>query len=56
MQLKREFEMLVMEDETIQTYATRMMTIVIQIRLIGEKFLDYRVVERIMISIFNKFE
>lgn len=55
--LKREFEMLRMKDSYfVRDYTTKVMTIVNQIRLAGEDFPNQRVVEKIMVSVPNKFE
>ena len=55
--LKREFEMLKMKDsDSVKEYTTKVMTIVNQIRLAGEDFLNQRVVEKIMVSVLNRFE
>ncbi|XP_048235701.1 uncharacterized protein LOC125371208 [Ricinus communis] len=55
--LKREFMMLQMkDDELIKDYSTRLMDIVNQIRLYGEKLPDEKVVEKVMINVPQRFE
>lgn len=55
--LKCEFKMLKMkESEDIKTYITNFMKMINQIRLVGENFLDSRVVEKLMINMIDKFE
>ncbi|XP_050231899.1 uncharacterized protein LOC126680763 [Mercurialis annua] len=55
--LKRRFEMLRMGDnESVRDYSNKVMEIVNQVRLLGEKFEDYKVVEKILISLPDKFE
>ena len=55
--LKREFEMLKMKNsDSVKDYTTKLMYIVKQIRLAGEQFSDQRVVEKIMMSVPDKFE
>ena len=44
------------DDEGVKAYSTRLMNIVNQIRLHGDDFRDHRVVEKILISLPNKFE
>lgn len=42
--LKREFELLIMkETESVRDYSGRLMSIVNQIMLLGEPFLDHKV-------------
>ena len=54
---KREFELLKMKDnESIKIYAGKLMNIVNQMRLLGETFEDHKVVEKLMMSIPQKFE
>ncbi|XP_016549496.2 uncharacterized protein LOC107849430 [Capsicum annuum] len=55
--LKREFELLKMKDSnTVKEYSSTLMDIVNQIRILGENFSDHKVVEKIMVSLPNKFE
>ena len=55
--LKREFELMKMkDDESVKDYSGRLMDVVNQMRLLGEAFTDQKVVEKIMISVPQKFE
>ncbi|RVX15286.1 Retrovirus-related Pol polyprotein from transposon TNT 1-94 [Vitis vinifera] len=55
--LKREFELMKMkDDESIKDYSGRIMDVVNQMRLLGEAFTDQKVVEKIMVSVPQKFE
>ncbi|XP_052171630.1 uncharacterized protein LOC127787606 [Diospyros lotus] len=55
--LKREFEMLRMKDgDTVNEYSSKLMQLVNQIRLYGETFEDSKVVEKMLISLPDKFE
>ncbi|XP_044481985.1 uncharacterized protein LOC123208516 [Mangifera indica] len=55
--LRREFEVLKMKEvEMIQEYTNRTMKVVNQIRLIGEKLSDQRIVEKILVSIPERYE
>jgi hypothetical protein len=55
--LKREFELMKMKDnESIKDYSSRLMDIVNQMRLLGKAFTDHKVVEKIMVSVPQKFE
>ena len=55
--LKREFEALKMsESETIKDFMSRLMKVVNQIRLMGEEFLDSRIVEKVLVVLPEKFE
>ena len=55
--LKREFELMKMkENETIKDYSSRMMDVVNQRRLLGEALTDQQVVEKIIVSVPQKFE
>ncbi|XP_071714900.1 uncharacterized protein [Rutidosis leptorrhynchoides] len=55
--LRREFELLKMnDDELVKDYSSRIMDVVNQIRLHGDKIADHKVVEKIMISVPQKFE
>ncbi|WJZ92889.1 hypothetical protein VitviT2T_011862 [Vitis vinifera] len=55
--LKREFELMKMkDDESVKDYSGRLMDVVNQMRLLGEAFTDQKVVEKIMVSVPQKFE
>lgn len=55
--LKREFELQKMkDDELVKDYSARLMKLVNQIRLHGENLPDQKVVEKIMVSVPQKFE
>nr|CAN73998.1 hypothetical protein VITISV_043372 [Vitis vinifera] len=55
--LKREFELMKMkDDESVKDYSGRLMDVVNQIQLLGEAFTDQKVVEKIMVSVPQKFE
>lgn len=55
--LKREFEMLTMkEDESVKEYTSKLSHLVNQMRLHGEAVQDSRVVEKMLISLPDKFE
>ena len=55
--LKREFELMKMKDnESVKDYSSRLMDVVNQMRLLGEAFTDQKVVEKIMVSVPQKFE
>nr|XP_019067534.1 uncharacterized protein LOC109119448 [Solanum lycopersicum] len=55
--LKRQFESLNMqEDETITKYADRISLIVNNIRLLGEEFTDKRIVEKVIVTLPERFE
>ena len=55
--LKRDFESLTMqEDETITKYSDRIALIVNKIRSLGEEFLDARIVEKILVTLPERFE
>src|ERR1044072_5046924 len=55
--LRREFESLKMKDsDTIKDFSGKMMKIVNQIRLMGEELSDQRVVEKMLISLPERFE
>ncbi|XP_016553417.2 uncharacterized protein LOC107852893 [Capsicum annuum] len=55
--LKREFELLNMKDsDNMKEYSSKLMYIVNQIRILGENFLDQKVVKNIMVGLPNKFE
>jgi len=55
--LKREFESLKMkESETISEYADRISLIVNNIRLLGEDFPEKRIVEKVLVTLPERFE
>jgi len=55
--LRREFEMLRMkENETIKEYFDRHLMLVNKIRLLQEDLPDKRVVEKVMVSLPERFE
>ncbi|XP_060170438.1 uncharacterized protein LOC132601360 [Lycium barbarum] len=55
--LKREFELLKMKDsDSVKEYSSKLMEIVNQIRILGEDFLDQKVIEKILVSLPDKFE
>ncbi|KAL3612663.1 hypothetical protein D5086_003683 [Populus alba] len=55
--LKKEFELMKMKDnESVKDYSGRLMDVVNQIRLLGKAFTDHKVVEKIMVSVPQKFE
>ncbi|XP_034674255.1 uncharacterized protein LOC117905442 [Vitis riparia] len=55
--LKREFELMKMKDnEPVKDYSSKLMDVVNQMRLLGEAFTDQKVVEKIMVSVPQKFE
>ena len=55
--LKRNFSTLKMnERESVQQYSDRLMTLVNKIRLLGEDLPDSKVVEKMLISLPEKFE
>ncbi|CAL5381550.1 unnamed protein product [Camellia sinensis] len=57
MNLRREFEMQRMkESETIKEYSDRLLSIVNKVRLLGEDLSDKRVVEKILVTIPERFE
>ena len=55
--LKRDFKSLTMkEDETITKYSDRISLIVNKIRSLGEKFPDARIVEKVLVTLPERFE
>ncbi|XP_020254308.1 uncharacterized protein LOC109831391 [Asparagus officinalis] len=55
--LKREFEMQKMKKgETIKVYVGKLMAIVNQIRLLGETFSNERVVDKILVTVPERYE
>lgn len=55
--LRREFEVLRMkESETVKDYIDRLMKVVNQIRLLGEELTERRIVEKVFVSVPERFE
>ena len=55
--LIREFEMQRMkESETIKDYSDRLLDIVNKVRLLGTDFSDSRIVQKILVTVPEKFE
>ena len=55
--LIREFEMQKMkESKTIEEYANKLLSIANKIRLFGSNFFDSRIVEKILVTIPERFE
>ena len=55
--LRREFELLRMKKtESIKDYSDRLLTIVNKIRLTGEELPDSRIVEKVLVSLPERFE
>ena len=55
--LKREFELLKMkESEGVKDYVAKLVEIVNQIRLYGKSISNQKVVEKVMISLPDKFQ
>lgn len=55
--LRREFEMLRMKEaESVKEFADKIMKVVNQLRLLGETLEDKRVVEKVVVSLPEKFE
>ena len=57
MNLVREFEMQRMKDsKIIKEYSVRLVGLVNKVRLIGTDFSDSKIVQKILITILEKFE
>ncbi|XP_071917228.1 uncharacterized protein [Coffea arabica] len=55
--LRREFELLRMKDtENIKEYSDKLLDVVNKIRLIGEQLPDSRVIEKVLVSLLERFE
>lgn len=55
--LKRDFEGLRMKDyEVLKEFSDRLLKVVNQIRILGEDLSDKRVVEKVLISLLERFE
>ncbi|RVW79667.1 hypothetical protein CK203_042394 [Vitis vinifera] len=54
---QRKFELMKMKDnESVKDYSNGLMDVINQMRLLGEAFTDQKVVEKIMVSVPQKFE
>jgi len=57
MNLIREFEIQRMKDsETVKEYSDRLLSIVIKVRMLGNKLPDSRVIEKLLVTLPEKFE
>ncbi|CAJ2645171.1 unnamed protein product [Trifolium pratense] len=57
MNLLREFELQRMkEDETIKTYADKLLGIANKVRLLGTQFSDSRIVEKLLVTVPERYE
>lgn len=55
--LRREFETLKMKDsESTKEYMDRVVKVVNQIRILGEEFLESRIVEKVLVTLPERFE
>jgi hypothetical protein len=55
--LRRQFEgMKMKETETIKDFSSQISKLVNQVRLLGEDFPDSRIVEKVLVSLLEKFE
>ncbi|XP_047335750.1 uncharacterized protein LOC124939309 [Impatiens glandulifera] len=55
--LIREFKMVKMKDsETIKEYSNRLLTIINKVRLLGIEFPDSRLVQKVLVTISERFE
>jgi len=55
--LVREFEMQIMKEfETIKEYANKLLSIANKVRLLGSNFSNSRIVEKILVTIPERFE
>ncbi|KAG8492662.1 hypothetical protein CXB51_010306 [Gossypium anomalum] len=55
--LRREFENLKMkEEETVKQYSDRIMAVVNSIRLLGEQFSEARIVEKVLLTLPERYE
>ena len=55
--LVREFEMQKMKEfETIKEYANKLLSIANKVRLLGSEFPDSRIVEKILVTVPERFE
>ena len=44
------------EEETVRQYTDRLMKVINQIKLLGEELNDKRIVEKVLVSLLEKFE
>lgn len=55
--LKRDFESLnIQEDKTVSRYSDRISLIINNIKLLGEDFLDNWIVEKVLVTLPEKFK
>ena len=55
--LKKEFEIQKMrESESVKEYGSKLMTIVNQIKLLGEDFPIQRIVEKLLVRLLERYE
>ena len=55
--MRKEFELLRMkETENVKAYIDRVMKVVNQIRLMGEELPEKRIVEKVMVTLLERFE
>jgi len=55
--LMREFELQKMkESETIKYYSKRLLSIAKKVRLLGTQFIDSKIVEKIMVTVLERYE
>ena len=55
--MKKEFELLKMKDSnSVKEYSSKLMDTVNQIRILGKNFPIQKVVDKIMVSLPDKFE
>ncbi|XP_034910696.1 uncharacterized protein [Populus alba] len=54
--LIREFELQRMESETIKEYSEKLLGIVNKVRLLGTDFTDCRIVEKILVTVHERYE
>jgi len=55
--LIREFEMQRMkESETIKEYSNKLLDIANKIKLLGKEFLDFILVEKILVTVLERYE
>jgi len=55
--LMREFELQKMkESETIKDYSKRLLSIAKKVRLLGTQFIDSKIVEKIMVTVLERYE
>ena len=55
--LRKEFETLKMKDsESIKEYMNRVVKIVNQIRMLGDKFSESSIVEKVLVTLPERFE